>query len=397
LLIKVVFVGQSFSQKRQSYLLNELSKYFLIYALVPNWSEKLKYLGVPKQVLINEKEVKFNVIWHKVLFVDKPLIQFIPTVIFSLYRIKPKVIVLNLYHSLMGILVAIFCKITKTPFIVISALNPTIKYMKFERFILKILYLIPDFVVVLTNGMKIKLIEELKVNENKIFIIPESGYYVKESIKENDNNYVTFLYTGRHVYEKGLFYLIFAFKRLIDKGFKAKLILCGEGIITNYLRKFSEKLGLNGLIDFKGYVDEKELQKYFEISDIIVYPSIKIKNWEEQFGYSVLEGMSNGLATIVTDCGSLPELVGNAGIIVPQKNVEKLAEAMEFLARNREKLNEYKKMSLERAKEYSLKNVEEKWRKLINLASSSSYYTANIFTSLKNKNNVNNQITIHNS
>ncbi|MDT7886267.1 MAG: glycosyltransferase family 4 protein [Thermoproteota archaeon] len=368
MLIKVAFVGQSFSQKRQSYLLNELSKYFLIYALVPNWSEKLKYLGVPKQVLINEKEVKFNVIWHKVLFVDKPLIQFYPTVIFSLYKIKPKIVVLNLYHSLMGILVGIFCKVTRTPFIVISALNPTIKYKKFERFMLRILYLIPDFVVVLTNGMKIKLIEELKVNENKIFIIPESGYNVKESIKENDNNYVTILYTGRHVYEKGLFYLIFAFKKLIDKGYKAKLILCGEGIITDALRKFSTKLGLNELIEFRGYVEEEELQKHFEMSDVIVYPSIKIKNWEEQFGYSVLEGMSNGLATIVTDCGSLPELVGNAGIIVPQRNVERLEEAMEYLIRNKEKLNEYKKLSIERAKEFSLKNVSKKWKNLIEVA-----------------------------
>jgi len=368
LLIKVAFVGQSFSQKRQSYLLNELSKHFLVYALVPNWSEKLKYLGVPKQVLINEKEVKFNVIWHKVLFVDKPLIQFYPTVIFSLYKIKPKVVILNLYHSLMGLLIGIFCKVTRTPFIVISALNPTIKYKRFERFMLRILYLIPDFVVVLTNGMKIKLIEELKVNKNKIFIVSESGYRVKKSIKKNDYNDVTFLYTGRHVYEKGLFHLIFAFKKLTDKGYKAKLILCGEGIITDYLRKFSEKLGLNGLIDFKGYIDEEELQKYFEISDVIVYPSIKIKNWEEQFGYSVLEGMSNGLAAIVTDCGSLPELVNNAGIIVPQRNVEKLAEAMEYLIRNKEKLNEYKIMSLERAKEFSLENIANKWRKLIELA-----------------------------
>ena len=213
---------------------------------------------------------------------------------------------------------------------------------------------------------KIKLIEELRVNKNKIFIIPESGYYIKNDIKKNDM--ITFLYAGRHVYEKGLFHLIVAFKKLIDKGYKAKLILCGEGVITNYLKKFSEENGLKKFVDFKGYVKEEELKKYFEISDIIVYPSIKMKNWEEQFGYSVLEGMSNGLAAIVTDCGSLPELVSNAGIIVPQKDVEKLAEAMEYLVRNREKLNEYKKMSLERAKEFSLENVAEKWRKLIKLA-----------------------------
>jgi len=364
--IKVAFIGRSFSQRRQSYLLNELAKYYLVYALVPNWSEKLKYEGTPKEILIDEKEVKFSVIWHRVIFNDKPLIQFYPSVLFSISKIKPKVVVLNLYHSLMGILVGIYCRITSKRFIVISALNPTIKYKRIERLILRILYLIPDFVVVLTNKMKIKLIEELKVNENKIFIIPETGYYIKDDIKKNDM--ITFLYAGRHVYEKGLFHLIVAFKKLIDKGYKAKLILCGEGVITNSLKKFSEENGLKKFVDFKGYVKEEELKKYLEISDVIVYPSIKVKNWEEQFGYSVLEGMSNGLAAIVTDCGSLPELVGNAGIIVPQKDVEKLAEAMEYLVRDREKLNEYKKMSLERAKEFSLENVAEKWRKLVKLA-----------------------------
>ena len=364
--IRVAFIGVSFSQRRQSYLLNELAKYYLVYALVPNWSEKLKYKGTPKEILINEKEVKFKVIWHKVIFRDKSLIQFYPSVLFSLSKIKPSVVVLNLYHSLMGILVGVYCKITRKPFIVISALNPTIRYNRVERFILRFLYLIPNFVVVLTNKMKIKLIEELKVNENKIFIIPESGYYIKENINENRD--VTFLYAGRHVYEKGLFHLIVAFKKLIDRGYEARLILCGEGIITDSLKKFSEENGLKKFVDFKGYVNEEELKKCLEMSDVIVYPSIKMKNWEEQFGYSVLEGMSNGLAAIVTDCGSLPELVGDAGIIVPQKNVEKLAEAMEFLARNREKLNEYKKMSLDKAKEYSLKNVAEKWRSLIELA-----------------------------
>jgi glycosyltransferase involved in cell wall biosynthesis len=63
----------------------------------------------------------------------------------------------------------------------------------------------------------------------------------------------------------------------------------------------------------------------------------------------------------------LPELVGNAGIIVPQRNVERLEEAMEYLIGNKEKLNEYKKMSLERAKEFSLENIANKWRKLIKL------------------------------
>jgi glycosyltransferase involved in cell wall biosynthesis len=45
-----------------------------------------------------------------------------------------------------------------------------------------------------------------------------------------------------------------------------------------------------------------------------------------------------------------------------------LEEAMEYLIRNREKLNEYKIMSLERAKEFSLENIVNKWRKLIELA-----------------------------
>jgi len=92
-----------------------------------------------------------------------------------------------------------------------------------------------------------------------------------------------------------------------------------------FFKKFFEENGLKKFVDFKGYVNEEELKKCFEISDVIVYPSIKMKNWEEQFGYSVLEGMSNGLASIVTDCGSLPELVGDAGIIVPQKKCREIS------------------------------------------------------------------------
>jgi len=341
--------------------LNELSKYYNVYVLVPNWNEKLRYLGTPKEILINEKEVKFKIIWHPVIFPTKSLINFYPKVIYSLIKLKPNLVVLNLYHSITGILVGIFCKLFRIPLVVISAFNPNIPYHLFERALLRFAYLIPDHIVVLTNKMKNKAINELKVNENKISIIPESGYNIVERKEINSN--LTFLYAGRHVYEKGLHLLIFAFEKLSKKD-KVKLVICGEGIITDILKRYIKIKGLENFIEFKGYVEENELKKIFSESDVFIYPSIRTKRWEEQFGYAVVEAMSHGLAVIVSDCGSLPEIVNDAGIIVKQNNIDDLAKAMEFVC-DEKKLIELSKKSLKRAEDFSLEKVTKKWKELI--------------------------------
>lgn len=362
---RIAFIGIPFLQERQSNLLNYLSKYFEVYALVPYWDEKLKYKGTPKEILVSQEKAKFKIIFHKAIFIQNRILVFYPSVIFTLRKIMPDVMVLNGYHSISGIILALYSIIVKKPLLVISAFNPTIPYNKIIRLILRFLYLIPKYIIVLTEKMKEKCINELKINPNKILVIPESGYELNLKKQNIYDNSIKILYTGRHAYEKGLIYLFFAFKKLIDAKLNVRLILTGEGPLTIILKEMTKKFNLEDKIEFKGYIYFEKLSKLYSACDIFVYPSIKIKNWEEQFGYSVIEAMCHGLAVVVTDCGSLPYVVKDAGIIVRQRNIEELADSLMKLICNRELLEYYKRKSIERGKDFSIDKIANEWKLLI--------------------------------
>ncbi len=74
--------------------------------------------------------------------------------------------------------------------------------------------------------------------------------------------------------------------------------------------------------------------------------------------------MSYGMPVIVSNCGSLTEIVNCSGIIVQQNNIDELAKAMEYVI-DEVILMDLSERSMEIAKEFSLDFVAEKWRILI--------------------------------
>ncbi|MCK4263643.1 MAG: glycosyltransferase family 4 protein, partial [Candidatus Aminicenantes bacterium] len=83
-------------------------------------------------------------------------------------------------------------------------------------------------------------------------------------------------------------------------------------------------------------------------AEIFLYPSLY-----EGFGLPVLEAMSCGSPVITSNLSSLPEVAGDAAILVDPMNVEEIVQAMEKLLRDRELRKELKRKSLERAKFFS--------------------------------------------
>lgn len=67
--------------------------------------------------------------------------------------------------------------------------------------------------------------------------------------------------------------------------------------------------------------------------DILVVPSIDTDDWVEQFGRVALEGLMAGVPVVCSDSGALPDVVGAAGVIVPQKDVFGLSRALARLKR----------------------------------------------------------------
>ena len=132
------------------------------------------------------------------------------------------------------------------------------------------------------------------------------------------------LYVGLLEPRKNLPMLIRAYKRLIDGGENFKLVLVGRyGWRYEELLRQINNLDLEGMVHFTGYVSQEDLPLIYNLSSLFVYPTIY-----EGFGLPALEAMACGVPVITTDVSSLPEIVGEAGILVPVNNVKALYGAM---------------------------------------------------------------------
>jgi glycosyltransferase involved in cell wall biosynthesis len=147
----------------------------------------------------------------------------------------------------------------------------------------------------------------------------------------------------------GIKYLLEAFKLLVDKNKKLKLLVVGGGTKDIELRKLTKKLGIEKQTIFQGKVDHDDIAFYHNQMDIEVYPSI-IDG--ESFGVSVVEACACENPVVVTNVGGFPEVVenGKTGFVIPPKNPQMLANAIENLLLNEELRKKIGKAGRDRVK-----------------------------------------------
>lgn len=105
---------------------------------------------------------------------------------------------------------------------------------------------------------------------------------------------------------------------------KVPLVIAGgKGWFYSPIFALAEELGLGEHLLFPGYIADAELPLWYNAAEIFVFPSLY-----EGFGLTPLEAMACGTPVIVSSASSLPEVVGDAGLIVEPQDVEGLAEAI---------------------------------------------------------------------
>jgi glycosyltransferase involved in cell wall biosynthesis len=144
-------------------------------------------------------------------------------------------------------------------------------------------------------------------------------------VNGEEGDYVLSL--GRLVRLKGLDHLIRAMART-----DAQLKICGEGPERKSLERLSYRLGLTDRIDFMGWVSEEEKRVMLSQCRIFVIPSV-----HEAYGMVAAEAMSYGKPVIASSTGGLPEVVGDAGILVPPQDEDRLAGAINELNGDQER------------------------------------------------------------
>lgn len=132
----------------------------------------------------------------------------------------------------------------------------------------------------------------------------------------------TFAFQGRLVSTKGAAILIEAARKLQSEGLGFVIKIIGDGPERWRLEQQGQSLGRK--IQFLGHVPIERLEEVLSDVSTVVVPSLA----GEVFGLVAAENMLRSKALIVSDLGSLSEVVGDAGIIVPGGNAAALAEAM---------------------------------------------------------------------
>nr|WP_322096305.1 glycosyltransferase family 1 protein [Phormidium tenue] len=158
-----------------------------------------------------------------------------------------------------------------------------------------------------------------------------------------------FLYIGRHDPYKNVSPLISAFASL-PSNHEYQLWLAGpsDDRYTPALKKQVQELGLTDQVKFLDYVPYEDLPKIISSAIALVFPSL----WEG-FGLPVLEAMACGTPVITSNLSSLPEVAGDAAILIDPYNVEEIADAMQAIANDTGLRSHLSQLGLQRAKQFS--------------------------------------------
>lgn len=155
---------------------------------------------------------------------------------------------------------------------------------------------------------------------------------------------------------KNLVTLLDAYAALRRRGLEHKLVIAGgRGWLYDGVFRRVEELSLEQDVLFLGYVAEAHLPAIYGLADLLVFPSLY-----EGFGLPPLEAMACGTPVITSDSSSLPEVVGEAGLMVPAQDADALAEAIARVLADSGLREDLVKKGLSRSTQFTWQAVGEK-------------------------------------
>ena len=167
--------------------------------------------------------------------------------------------------------------------------------------------------------------------------------------------YPFLLYAGRISPHKNVVRMIEAFSALKtelekDGAFRdLKLIIIGDDVSGNPdLRRTVIRSGVQNDVRFLGFVPIEVLRTFYDQAKIFVFPSLY-----EGFGLPPLEAMAHGTPVVTSNVSSLPEVVGNAAVLVHPENVFEIMRALHRVLMDQPLREKMKERSYRQASKFS--------------------------------------------
>lgn len=220
-----------------------------------------------------------------------------------------------------------------------------------------------DRVTVICEGLKKDLIAR-EVDHKKIDVIvngveldkfkPIGKNYetLKEIGLEKDNEIVGFI--GTFFEFEGLEMLIDAVPMMIEQNKNIRVVLVGGGAVEEILKKKVRDNNLQEYVLFIGRVPHEDINKYYSIMDIMVYPRVSKRITELVTPLKPLEAMALGKCVVVSDVGGLKELVenGETGVLFEAGNTNDLANSCVELLYDEQKRKYLKEKALQHVEQH---------------------------------------------
>lgn len=226
-----------------------------------------------------------------------------------------------------------------------------------------------DHFLAVTKQAKKALVSE-GCHPRKVSVIPMGvdldkfkPRFIKGTPCKSARGPLVILFVGRLEKEKGVWELLEAFRELKNNFqsfnhvqdkfsiFNFQLNMIGQGSQKEKLLFKIREWGLNNHVTIKAR-KYHEMPLIYQNADIFVLPSKVTKYWQEQFGMVLVEAMASCLPIVATSSGAIPEVVGDAAILVPAGDSQSLERGIFKLINNPSLQADLAKRGLERARKY---------------------------------------------
>lgn len=229
--------------------------------------------------------------------------------------------------------------------------HPIDRVRYFEKFCLKKLSR-AEAIITISEFIRKEILDLLNIDPTKIHVTPlgvDRNFHPGRDRLENlRERYILFL--GNLEPRKNLTMLIKAYQSL-PKPLRGRYPLVIAGATGWGPKEFQKVLYLSQKNEkpiFTGYIPQSILPHLYRGASLFVYPSLY-----EGFGLPVLEAMASGVPVIASNSTSLPEVVGDAGLLVDPCDVDRLKEAMIQILEDEKKRREMVERGMARAKIFS--------------------------------------------
>ena len=226
-----------------------------------------------------------------------------------------------------------------------------------------------DYLITVSEASKIDILTEFNYPESKIFIIPNGVDYdffnksIDEDILEKVRNKYKLpkkfiLYFGNIRKHKNVASLIKAYSLLSNEIRDEISLVITQG--NKELFELTKEFKIEHQVYFTSYIDDDDIPYLYKLTLVMVFISLY-----EGFGLPIIEAMAAGVPVITSNTSSLPEVAGDAAILVNPLQIDEITLALDKIIKNPEVRNRMIDLGYRNAKKYNWTNSGVKLTKLL--------------------------------